>query len=549
MSAFAESNTQIEVYQISVSNIYSCALTNKGVICWGNKGRGEIYTPRDLTNVSQISVGTYHRCANTEHGVRCWDDAGRDTQSDLPVPKDLGRVSQISSGYYQSCAISDKGLKCWGYSNYAKMKPPSDLGEVYQVSIGGSHTHEVVCAVASRGLRCWGDNNYEQLTLPSDLGVVYQVSVGDFHVCAVTDRGLRCWGMLEGRKYQIKDIKKMSQLSAGHNNTCAFVNQEVQCWGYALSSLDLEPGEEILQISNGGLHVCALTTKKIECWGDNRFGQVDIPLELSSHVKTKLQNNDGSRKNFESMTLKELYHYTQNYSHFNQQSIQDARTVYMEKLKDSISHTLTNFSTLVSIKEKELSFENTLSEYSKVKMLLKFQSPETKINPELVNVFVDFIGRFKDFSHHYLQYRLRFSGFETIEFTKLFGAIETQDNIKDFQEELLQEVNLRVKNLEKLPEFQRGYLLFLEIIKIYSRHSGLIPNLLVDTRSMTIINDYESRPNLKMDELLGPKEQKQYRELHDPTKQGQEALHVARQLMLYVELRRNLNALNIKDMY
>ena len=48
------------------------ALTESGVVCWGDNKYGQCDVPDFETHVSQIAAGAYHSMALTDSGVVCW---------------------------------------------------------------------------------------------------------------------------------------------------------------------------------------------------------------------------------------------------------------------------------------------------------------------------------------------------------------------------------------------------------------------------------------------------------------------------------------------
>ncbi|MEZ5435084.1 MAG: hypothetical protein R3E67_00150 [Pseudomonadales bacterium] len=74
-------------------------------------------------NPRQITAGNHHSCALDERGVVCWGDTYFDEAERNPdvmknyktrvVPL-LQNPRQISAGFDHTCAIDDTGVVCWG---------------------------------------------------------------------------------------------------------------------------------------------------------------------------------------------------------------------------------------------------------------------------------------------------------------------------------------------------------------------------------------------------------------------------------------------------
>jgi len=64
-----ESRTLVNPRQVSVGNAQSCALDEKGVVCWGATGNVDVPL---LDKPTYVSVGSFHACAIDSIGVKCW---------------------------------------------------------------------------------------------------------------------------------------------------------------------------------------------------------------------------------------------------------------------------------------------------------------------------------------------------------------------------------------------------------------------------------------------------------------------------------------------
>ncbi|MCH8844729.1 MAG: VWA domain-containing protein [SAR324 cluster bacterium] len=106
-----------------------------------------------------VSAGVSHTCALDDKGVVCWGGAFFGA---TPAPDDLSNPTQVTTGDIHTCAVDDSGVVCWVWDNYGQSTVPGGLSNPTQVSAGARHT----CAVDNSVVICWGHNNYGQATVP-----------------------------------------------------------------------------------------------------------------------------------------------------------------------------------------------------------------------------------------------------------------------------------------------------------------------------------------------------------------------------------------------
>ena len=90
-------------------NDVSCALTDNGLVCWGDDSDG-LLAPYSL-NASTVELGRDHACLIENQNVKCWGyDYRRNTQ-----PPELRNPIQLAIGDFHSCALTaNEGVVCWG---------------------------------------------------------------------------------------------------------------------------------------------------------------------------------------------------------------------------------------------------------------------------------------------------------------------------------------------------------------------------------------------------------------------------------------------------
>ena len=152
-------------YQISTGYQSSCALTDEGVVCWGNDN-GVLEVPH-LSNPTEVMVGTGYACALENSGEVCWGTnpeslfsletentcvlANETVSCNGLNPPALTNPSRLDSNEDSACAIDDSGVVCWGDVPFGS---PPLIENATQVSVGTSSA----CALALDGVTCWGYN-------------------------------------------------------------------------------------------------------------------------------------------------------------------------------------------------------------------------------------------------------------------------------------------------------------------------------------------------------------------------------------------------------
>lgn len=134
---------------------HTCALTGKGVFCWGDNSSGQLGDgtteasplPVEVTGlysgVTTITAGEKHTCAlspdqsETVKGIQCWGDNAfsqlgtSSTEKFSNVPVDVtgyaGEKVSITAGYEYTCVLSkDDQAYCWGITSYGQSGSTTD---------------------------------------------------------------------------------------------------------------------------------------------------------------------------------------------------------------------------------------------------------------------------------------------------------------------------------------------------------------------------------------------------------------------------------------
>ena len=217
--------------KIASGGIHSCALSSGGgVKCWGSQSNGQ------LGNNSVVDINILYPV----------DVVGRNTDSNLGGDGVLGNVVQISVGGSHTCALSSSGnVLCWGQSNAGQLGNNATEDSSFPVQVVGPDA---------------GSDNIGDGVLDN----IVQISAGGYHVCALNSSGnVLCWG---------------------NNNFGQLGDDTANNRGYPAFVVDRDgsttPLSGVVQLSAGVAHTCALTSAEtVLCWGHGAFGQLGSSSE------------------------------------------------------------------------------------------------------------------------------------------------------------------------------------------------------------------------------------------------------------------------------
>ncbi len=285
------------VVDVRVGASTSCALTSSGEVwCWGDG----VATPTKIALASQasaLSVGATSACAITTKGVFCWGD-GTPGQLGCPPGADAGAMystpvalapalpfvaDKLAVGLHMACFSGGGSTTCLGdgldglgdgrYIPYFFECQTSQTGVLQEGSDGGipigasdelSASSDVTCTRASTRAFCWGgdDNGLILGDAPNNAKIVYateipssakepatsvlEVSPAATHACAIitvqasTKHVVQCWGKADddqlgagsGPSPEIVPLASVLDIAAHNGFTCALQNDgQVMCWG------------------------------------------------------------------------------------------------------------------------------------------------------------------------------------------------------------------------------------------------------------------------------------------------------------------------------
>lgn len=288
--------------------IYTNAITNNDLYCWGDNRYGQLGNNSSYDSAQPVFVGSgyskvstngLHTCAIKDNSLWCWGGNGsgqlgvnNTTTYYTPQAVDsaVSYVS-VSTGYRHTCGITTTGLlKCWGSNQWGKLGDGTttqrnlpvaiDAGTNYSlVSTGYSHTCGVVGLAPGGALKCWGANDDWQLgdsslpnqllPYPVDSGTSYKfISAGAFGNCGITlADDLKCWGA--NYNGEVGDIANSYPIPTvvDPGSKYSFVNMGIEITYY-------EP------------HTCGVTTSnEVKCWGgDGGLGRIGMGKNWSDYL-------------------------------------------------------------------------------------------------------------------------------------------------------------------------------------------------------------------------------------------------------------------------
>jgi alpha-tubulin suppressor-like RCC1 family protein len=219
---------------------HTCALTSRGVWCWGSNEYGKLgintyedsYVPEAVQglpgSVQAVAAGTNHTCALASGRVWCWgynrlgalgngsNGSTKDSKVTVPVQGLPKGVTAIATGCYHTCAIANQSVWCWGENAFGQLGDNSTTDRLTPVPVQGlsanaravtagtGHT----CALVGDGVQCRGWYGLDQRGQGPDPRAIHllptaveglstgvqAVVAGSAHTCAVVNGGAQCGG-------------------------------------------------------------------------------------------------------------------------------------------------------------------------------------------------------------------------------------------------------------------------------------------------------------------------------------------------------------------
>ncbi|MCX6126152.1 MAG: hypothetical protein NTV34_15580, partial [Proteobacteria bacterium] len=278
--------SHFDIKKISLTDSAVCALTGKGLVCWGSSSMiSQIPT---LQHPIDVAVGADHICVVDVVGgankVLCW---GSSTKGQLNIPE-LHNPSLLSAGEFHTCALEEtKKITCWGDNKFGQLHSPTTTVSVTKIVSGDRYS----CALDSGSVRCWGNQfrpgqsiSIPPLENPTDL-----VS-GKDQLCAKENGKAVCWsqefdGTLSVQRY---DTSTQTMGAGTKGTTCFYSNNKLNCDGRYINNKAADfpsAAQDVRQIEIGVTNACVVSKTGVDCFGGGQRAPSQIPSQrMSDHV-------------------------------------------------------------------------------------------------------------------------------------------------------------------------------------------------------------------------------------------------------------------------
>lgn len=205
-------------------------------------------------------------------------------------PSWLGRVKSLYVGGYHTGIVRPGGrVFAWGFNYYGETAVPPVVESPALIAVG---LHHGIARLSAGNLVAWGLGATDLLLPPIDLGPVAEVSCGTVHNIAVLmdGRTVRCWGSNEHGQLSAPPglVGVSSVFAAWYRSMAVLSSGEVRAWGYNAYGECNAPGNlpAVLRVAGGNHHSIALLSNgSVACWGSNGSGQCNVPVGLPPIAK------------------------------------------------------------------------------------------------------------------------------------------------------------------------------------------------------------------------------------------------------------------------
>lgn len=260
----SDTTNYLESLEITSGSSHVCALTVKGIKCFGNSEERTLKVPSNLIALKELHAGNRFTCAIVKEGIRCWGEIPNNTKSDILISnKVLSMPKLLSVGYGHACGVSNNNLiKCWGGNEYGESQAPQNLTNITELSLGMNNS----CAIANGSVVCWGLAGNGSLAVPANLVNPRNLSSGWWHHCVQTDEGMKCWGY-PYKEFVAPDDSSLKTFSSGGFYNCGLVEAGVKCWDETGKTVLVPESAGATKLAVGSTIACAITTVKgVICW-------------------------------------------------------------------------------------------------------------------------------------------------------------------------------------------------------------------------------------------------------------------------------------------
>lgn len=221
-----------------------CAINSGDVICWSsslgtNKPmEAQINTP-NLINPRRVVSTNTRACALTDQGMVCWGNYYVNTYNEV---KTTVLHNPITMNINKYCAEDDSGVDCWGVNVDFKT---NELRDNVANSHGLKHDYDFACAHVDGGMNCWGDryNDVHIYNYYLRYGVkkIHHLLVGQNYSCYQMGGKFNCDVASRNSDYSVNTAHDLMETlpefgnfeswDGGDNHLCAIDGGRVKCWG------------------------------------------------------------------------------------------------------------------------------------------------------------------------------------------------------------------------------------------------------------------------------------------------------------------------------
>ena len=306
----------VEVREIAVARGHACAVTSKGLWCWGHaRTRQTSFSedsdrPRPLTapevqSARDLALGTDFSCvlwirSGAMHGRTCWgwSDAGSFAMGDLGGVRAFEEVDEtsgdnivdIDAGSLFSCALWESGkVQCAGSNDSNQLALPDAVERSSEwVEIEGNYDSleagdSGACAHNDTGVYCWGLSTFDSTVRSPEVRCVPgsdapcapldSAVLGNGFACGLrSDGAALCWGENTGGRLGVDGPERLL--------TATPIDSELR-----FRSLTAAPRGVCGITREGGLY----------CWGDNTNAALGVGDQLDRSQPTRVEVDAADR--------------------------------------------------------------------------------------------------------------------------------------------------------------------------------------------------------------------------------------------------------------
>lgn len=307
MKTRADSDLAIP-YKVATGVDSTCALTSKGVICWGGaqNERSNIFNyPNDLVSPMEIVAYGNTYCVIDQSKIKCWGDTR--WINTLQIPNNLSSPRNLTIQEGHLCLVVNEGVRCWGESARIVNQIPADLKNPKQIIVG---PWEYACASTDEGVRCWGKRCHGPFCGDLDsieaLGSVKKLTSNGLTACAILTNGkLKCVvSIVDDPRKPPSDVKFAEDIVLSSQTACALDSERIRCWGNTkyngmnynilLKEIENHPIQNAYSLAiseDMQPHMCVLARQGLKCWGSKSFLQTNPPKRIKDPIQIKVSSD------------------------------------------------------------------------------------------------------------------------------------------------------------------------------------------------------------------------------------------------------------------